>query len=223
MDARGFFQAKKAVYKQNDFGATLGGPVWIPKIYNGRNRTFFFTSYEGFRNRNGAVSDRRTVPTAEMLDGDFHNWVDASGKMLQLYDPFSLQDGVRQPFASNIIPKSRFDPQSVKAIAAYSSGPGGQLKPNVAAAPGSVAYVLNNFVTTTGSRTQPADKFSVKLDQYIREKDRISFYYGYNKNLETPGPNGPPTLPGYYTTTTTSIRRATSTASTGTTTSAPPC
>src|SRR3954470_2687134 len=198
-DARGFFQANRQIYKQHDFGATIGGPVWIPKIYNGRNRTFFFTSFEGFRNRNGAVSDRRTVPTAEMLNGDFSNWVDASGKVLQIYDPYSLQNGVRQPFAGNIIPKDRFDPQSVKAIAAYSSGPGGQVKPNVTAAPGSVAYVLNNFITTTGSRIQPADKFSAKLDQYLGEKDRISFYYGYNKNLETPGPNGPPTLPGYYT------------------------
>jgi hypothetical protein len=134
-----------------------------------------------------------------MLDGDFHNWVDASGKVLQIYDPFSLHDGVRDPFAGNVVPKNRFDPQSVKAIAAFSSGPGGQVKPNNGAAPGTVGYVLNNFVTTTGSKIQPADKFSVKLDQYLREKDRISFYYGYNRNLETPGPNGPPTLPGYYT------------------------
>jgi outer membrane receptor protein involved in Fe transport len=198
-DARGFFQAQKQVYKQHDFGATIGGPVWLPKIYNGRNKTFFFASYEGFRNRNGAVSDRRTAPTPEMLDGDFHNWVDASGKVLQIYDPFSLQNGVRDPFPGNVIPKARFDPQSVKAISAFSSGPGGQLKPNNAAALGTVGYVLNNYVTTTGSKIQPADKFSVKLDQNIRDKDRISFYYGYNRNLETPGPNGPPTLPGYYT------------------------
>ncbi len=198
-DARGFFQAQRQVYKQHDFGATIGGPVWIPKVYNGRNRTFFFASYEGFRNRNGAVSDRRTVPTAEMLDGDFHNWVDASGKTLQVYDPFSLHDGVRDPFAGNVIPKNRFDPQSVKAMQAFASGPGGQVKPNINAAPGTVDYVLNNYVTTTGSRIQPADKFSIKLDQYVKEKDRLSFYYGYNRNLETPGPNGPPTLPGYYT------------------------
>jgi outer membrane receptor protein involved in Fe transport len=199
LDARGFFQAQKQVYKQHDFGATIGGPVWLPKLYNGRNKTFFFTSYEGFRNRNGAVSDRRTVPAAEMLDGEFHNWVDASGKLLQIYDPFSLHDGVRDPFAGNVIPKNRFDPQSVKAISAFSSGPGGQVKPDNGAAPGTVAYVLNNYVTTTGSKIQPADKFSVKLDQYVKEKDRISFYYGYNRNLETPGPNGPPTLSGYYT------------------------
>ncbi|HZT39538.1 MAG TPA: TonB-dependent receptor [Bryobacteraceae bacterium] len=198
-DARGFFEARRRIYKQHDFGGTIGGPVWLPKIYNGRNKTFFFASYEGFRNRNGATSTRSTVPTPEMLDGDFHNWVDASGKMLQIYDPFSLHDGVRDPFVGNIIPKSRFDPQSVKAIQAFSSGPGGAIKPNNGASPGTVDYILNNYIINNGSLIQPADKFSVKMDQYIKEKDHITFYFGWNRNLETPGPNGPPTLPGYYT------------------------
>ena len=50
-DARGFFATQRSVYKQNDFGASAGGPVWLPKLYNGRDRTFFFVNYEGFRNR----------------------------------------------------------------------------------------------------------------------------------------------------------------------------
>ena len=49
VDARGFFAQTKGVYRQNDFGGSLGGPVWIPKVYNGKNRTFFFAAYEGFR------------------------------------------------------------------------------------------------------------------------------------------------------------------------------
>ena len=61
----------RAIYKQHDFGASVGGPVWIPKIYNGKNRTFFFWSYEAFRNRDGANGTVTTVPTAEMYDGDF--------------------------------------------------------------------------------------------------------------------------------------------------------
>ena len=59
-DANDWFsnRAGKArqIYKQNDFGFTVGGPVWIPKIYNGKDKTFFFFSYEGFRNRNGATN-----------------------------------------------------------------------------------------------------------------------------------------------------------------------
>lgn len=82
-DANDFFSNKlgraRQIYKQNDFGATVGGPVWIPKIYNGRNKTFFFFSYEGFRNRNGATNATATVPTPEMYNGDFSNWVTSSG------------------------------------------------------------------------------------------------------------------------------------------------
>ena len=50
VDARGFFPLTVGIYKQNDYGASLGGPVWLPKLYNGRNKTFFFVSYEGFTN-----------------------------------------------------------------------------------------------------------------------------------------------------------------------------
>ncbi|MDQ6700391.1 MAG: carboxypeptidase-like regulatory domain-containing protein, partial [Acidobacteriota bacterium] len=78
LDARGFFPAKRSVYKQNDFGATAGGPVLIPKLYNGRNKTFYFLSYEGFRNRIGANDTIKSVPTPEMYNGDFSKWVDSS-------------------------------------------------------------------------------------------------------------------------------------------------
>src|SRR5262249_17362445 len=47
LDARGFFANTRSVYRQNDFGATVSGPVWIPKVYNGKNKTFYFVSYEG--------------------------------------------------------------------------------------------------------------------------------------------------------------------------------
>src|SRR5688572_24458776 len=64
LDANNFFNngrgIRRPVYKQHDFGASVGGPVWIPKIYNGSNKTFFFFSYEAFRNRDGA-KDRKSV------------------------------------------------------------------------------------------------------------------------------------------------------------------
>src|SRR4051794_6470384 len=130
----------RQIYKQHDFGATIGGPVWIPKVYNGRDKTFFFFSWEAFRNRVGASTSFATVPTPEMFDGDFRNWIDkdlaAGGKMVQLYNPFSLTtvNGVqaRDPFPGNLIPKSMFDPLTLKAIAAYQNG-GGALKPNTGA------------------------------------------------------------------------------------------
>ena len=50
-DARGFFQPRRAVNRQNEFGAVISGPVVLPKVYNGRNKTFFFFVYSGFRFR----------------------------------------------------------------------------------------------------------------------------------------------------------------------------
>ena len=66
--------------KQHDYGLTLGGPVRIPWIYNGKNKTFFFGSAEWFRNRAGANSFVTSVPTPEMYQGDFSKWVDSNGK-----------------------------------------------------------------------------------------------------------------------------------------------
>ena len=119
------------VYKQNDFGAAVGGPVWIPKIYNGRDKTFFFFSYEAFRNRVGATSTFATVPTAEMYNGDFSKWVNAAGDddpHLRSLQPAKRRQRTACPrsFPGNQISTSRFDPLSVQALgpsrrAAFSS------------------------------------------------------------------------------------------------------
>ncbi len=96
-DANDWFSNKlgraRQIYKQNDFGATVGGPVWIPKLYNGHNKTFFFFSYEGFRNRNGATNATATVPTPEMYNGDFSNWVTSTGAQIPIYDPTTQVTG----------------------------------------------------------------------------------------------------------------------------------
>ena len=86
LDSKGFFEAQKSIYRQNNFGTSWGGPVLLPK-YNGRNRTFFFASYEGFVNRQASNAALFSVPTPEMYNGDFSNWVDANGRMIVIYDP----------------------------------------------------------------------------------------------------------------------------------------
>lgn len=193
----------RRVYKQNDFGASVGGPVAIPKLYNGKDKTFFFFSYEAFRNRVGASSFYATVPTEEMYKGDFSKWVNASGAMIPLYDPFSLRKDaggkdIRDPFPGNQISTSRFDPLSVKALSVFQQY-GGVLKPNVASAvPGTVGYVQNNYVVANGTEVNPQTKYSVKIDHSFSEKDRVSGYIGWNRTGAQPGPNGPRTLPGFY-------------------------
>ena len=82
----------------------------IPKLYDGRNKTFFFASFEGFRNRVGANDTILTVPTPEMYRGDFSNWVDQSGKLIPIYDPATQVPNasgsgfIRDVFPNNQIP-----------------------------------------------------------------------------------------------------------------------
>jgi len=96
LDARGFFAPTRSVYKQNDFGARLGDPIYIPKLYYGRNRAFFFISYKGFRNRVGNNGRIFSVPTPEM-QGDFSKWVNAGGGHLTIYDPASSRANAAGP------------------------------------------------------------------------------------------------------------------------------
>lgn len=70
LDSRNFFASRRARLKRNQFGASIGAPVEIPKLYSGRNRTFFFFNYEGMRERQGNVITRTSL-TAAMLQGDF--------------------------------------------------------------------------------------------------------------------------------------------------------
>ena len=84
LDARPYFlptTSQKPTFHQNQFGGAVGGPVWIPKLYNGRDKTFFFVAYQGLR-YNAASTNSLKVPTAAQLAGD------ESGAP-QIYDPFS--------------------------------------------------------------------------------------------------------------------------------------
>ena len=97
----------------HDFGFTVGGPVYLPKLYDGRNKTFFFFSYEGFRNRFAPPLTFVTIPLPEMYQGDFSNWKDSKGDLIPIYDPATTRsDGkggfIRDPFPGNRIPVDRF-------------------------------------------------------------------------------------------------------------------
>ena len=107
-DANDWFsnRAGKArqIYKQNDFGFTVGGPVYIPKVYHGRNKTFFFFSYEGFRNRNGATNATATVPTPEMYNGDFSKWVNSKGAVIPIYNPTTQVQNANGSYTRAVFP-----------------------------------------------------------------------------------------------------------------------
>jgi len=116
-DAPNLFQnrsgLKPAVYQDNRYGLSAGGPVWIPRFYNGKNKTFWFYAWEA--NPFGVPqSFVNTVPTDAMRIGDLSGLL-AIGPTYQVYDPASTAAAPggrfsRAPFANNIIPRARLDP-----------------------------------------------------------------------------------------------------------------
>ena len=197
MDARGFFAKTRSIYRQNDFGVTAGGPIWIPKVYDGRNKTFFFVSFEGFRNRVGANNSIFSVPTPEMYTGDFTKWVDSNNKLIPIYDPATTRQNpngtgfIRDPFPGNMIPANRLS-AFTKTILPYAQG----VAPNRGGVPGTSDYVRNNYIVTSGTMVRPTDKWSAKGEQMIGSKQRVSFLWNMTTFRNQPGPSGPPGLPG---------------------------
>src|SRR5215475_11716577 len=92
----------------NQYGFAVGGPIWIPKIVNGKNKLFFFADYQGSKRRQYAASTNLTLPTAAMRTGDF------SATGITIYDPLTgAANGTgRTPFTNNTIPSNRIDPAS---------------------------------------------------------------------------------------------------------------
>ena len=90
---------------RNEFGASVGGPIVIPKLYNGKNKSFFFFAYERFSLRQ-AANELVTVPTVAMRNGDFSGLINSAGILQTLYDPNTTQAGTlqRTPFPNNQIP-----------------------------------------------------------------------------------------------------------------------
>ncbi|MBS1825158.1 MAG: TonB-dependent receptor [Acidobacteria bacterium] len=196
LDSRGFFAAKRSVYRQNDFGFTVAGPLYVPKLYDGRNKTFFFFSYEGFRNRVGANDTILSVPTPEMYRGDFRNWVDQNNRAIAVYDPSTTRanpagtGSVRDAFPGNQIPVSRFA-TTASAIAGF----GSSIAPNRGFGAGTSNYVRNNYLVSGGTMVTPTDKYSLKADQVIGSKQRLGFLWNMTTYRGTPGPAGAPGLP----------------------------
>jgi hypothetical protein len=182
--------------RRNDYGFTIGGPVWLPKIYNGHNKTFFFFNFEQYREK-VTVSNTQTVPTTAYRGGNFATaipqapsvpkniGVDPLGNTMlegMIYDPLTTTTvngkQVRTQFQNNAIPVTRFDPVAVKIQ---------NLIPMPQGANSS--SLVNNFINVYPSgrvTTVP----SVKGDQQIGAKGKLSFYWSRNRTANVPP--GPP-------------------------------
>ena len=109
--ANSFFSNRAGVGRTDqpfkNYLGSFGGPVWIPKVYDGRNKTFFFVAAEGYRDTQ-ANAGATQVPTVAERSGDFSRSLTAAGALRMIYDPLSTTaDGVRTAFSGNIIPANR--------------------------------------------------------------------------------------------------------------------
>ncbi|HEV8417020.1 MAG TPA: TonB-dependent receptor [Bryobacteraceae bacterium] len=177
---------KNAIH-QNDFGFTVGGPVWIPKLYNGTNKTFFFLSFEEFLQNLINTTTPGTVPTAAYRNGDFSSlittenrlvttangaYTDPSGRTIPsgtIFDPLDFQtvNGqiVRNPFPNNKIPVTRYDPVAAKILAMVPQPQGA-----------TAAQVGSNYLASyNGSRRSYIP--SIKVDQNLGSKLHAAFYF----------------------------------------------
>lgn len=158
----------------NQFGGVLGGPVILPRIYNGRNRTFFFVSTELVRFVEG-VTYTASVPNPLELTGDFSRTLNAAGKPVVIYDPLTTRANpngsgfIRDPFAGNIIPAGRMDPVARK-ISTYFPAPN---------ATGALYTGTNNYIRTDASRIQK-NTYSTRLDHYLTGNTRFFGRFSYD-------------------------------------------
>lgn len=185
--------------RQNNYGFTFGGPVYIPGAYNGRNRTFFFFNFEQYLNNQNINNQTITVPFEEYRNGDFRQALtgrvlgtDPLGRPIiegTVYDPATTRavpDGrlVRDPFPNNTILQNRMDPVALKiqSLIPAANRPG----------------LTNNAIFPYRS-TRTTYIPSVKIDHAFSTKGKLSYYWSRTRT-NTPIGAGGDGLPGAITT-----------------------
>jgi len=155
---------------QNQYGFSLGGPVWIPKLYE-KGKTFFFYSYEAGRKRTGSIQ-QALVPTLAERNGDFSDWRDANSNLVPIYDP-STQTGndpsTRKPFAGNII-RTPLSPIAQRFLAVYPTP--NVTQTNMAACAALGKDVCPNYVGTLKNPLN-TNNSTFRIDHAFSDRDRV--------------------------------------------------
>jgi hypothetical protein len=151
LNARNFFSATREPFKGNDFGFSIGGPVYIPKIYNGKSKTFFFVLIGGIRERKEQRFNQ-IVPTLAQRSGDF------SGSSKPILDPLTGQQ-----FPGNSIPQSRIDPNAAAYMKMYPS-------PNFLDSAG------RNWTSLQGRRDDTDEK-NFRIDHHFNDNHRVMWRF----------------------------------------------
>ena len=175
----------RPVDKKNDYGVNLGGPVWIPKVYNGRNKTFFFFNWEQYRQTIGGTNTS-IVPTVAERSGDFSgvlNTANALGTDLcngstiyqgEIFDPNTTRIGpnglaCRDPFPGNRIPASRLSTVSQNLLSYYPM-------PNIPTQATGINYSLSSSSPLYNTT------YTIRIDQSVSDKDKVFGMYDTRDN-----------------------------------------
>lgn len=183
---------KRPFTYSNRYGITGSGPVLIPKLYNGRNRTFWTFGWEGIRDaRPRYDSTSPTVPTPAMINGDFSAFL-GLGSQYQIYNPFTRRVStpghyIEDPFVGNIIPSNLINPVA-KGLLKYWGSPKSPYTPGT-------AFLGNNQDSALAERTLGYDTFTIRMDHSITAQQKIfgrtswygrnSFYNDYFNSIAT--------------------------------------
>jgi hypothetical protein len=173
---------KRNPVRHNEFGFAIGGPVYAPKVYDGRNKTFFFFNYERIPDRS-PDNITASVPTAMQRTGDFSQTATSTGALIKIFDPLTTVPNpavpgsyMRTQFPNNQIPVSRIDPVANNLLQYYPL-------PNL---PG----ITNNYAVSA-TRANTPTKYYGRVDENIGAGNRLFFRYGVTYSpASTPGYTG---------------------------------
>jgi hypothetical protein len=177
----------------DQYGFMVEGPVYIPWLYNGKDRTFFMFNYEGYRE--GVPSPLNlSVPQPEFLDGDFSKLVDGAGRPIIIYDPLTGRADAsapggwrRDPFPGNRIPANRINPIA-KRILGYAP------KPN--RSDPVAGYARSNLLVSPNIAGDDFFNYVFKIDHHFNEKHRMYVRFAQNDRTEDRNDNGVFSGPG---------------------------
>ena len=170
-----FSQNEQPPLQRREFGTSVGGPVRIPKIYNGKDKTFFFFTYEGLRQPQFSTFHVGSPPQ-EIRDGDFSNYIPyGESSLFKIYDPLTTRldpatgTYIRDQFPNNIIPQTRISTMAANALSRYPL-------PNVAGAP------QDQNLETHLSASTTRNKYTTRVDQQLG-KDTINGTFSWTDEL----------------------------------------
>ncbi len=197
-NANTFANNSKAAPRQGNaldqYGFTLGGPIRVPRLYNGRDKSFFFFAYEGYREDTYYPSESiSSVPTLDQRRGDFSRTFDTRGNLYTIYDPltgrFEGNNWVRSAFPGNRIPADRISPVAANIIKLYP-------EPNTTT-PGSVDWENNFFLNPNIGRFDFIN-LTARVDHQFGPRQRVYGRWSWSDFKQLRNTNGIPGVAGDY-------------------------